>query len=169
MGTFFASRNLLEAHLFDVELDLYGQEITVYPLHKIRNNQKFENLEVLIDAIKKDEKTIRELQRTVMTFGTFDHFHPGHESYLNQAKAFGDKLVTVIALDDTVARIKDNAPDNSEQQRLTALQDLGLTNHHVQLGDPENVYSCLEQHEPEVIYLGYDQDSFDKGLETYYT
>lgn len=42
----------------------------------------------------------------VLTFGTFDIFHPGHEYYLREAKKHGDKLVTVIARDQTVKNVK---------------------------------------------------------------
>jgi len=42
----------------------------------------------------------------VMTFGTFDRFHPGHEYYLREAKKLGDSLLTVIARDVTVIKIK---------------------------------------------------------------
>ncbi|MEI6711388.1 MAG: adenylyltransferase/cytidyltransferase family protein [bacterium] len=41
-----------------------------------------------------------------MTFGTFDRFHPGHEYYLREAKKLGDTLITIVARDNTVERIK---------------------------------------------------------------
>ncbi len=43
---------------------------------------------------------------TVMTFGTFDMFHPGHEYYLSEARKLGDTLITIVARDVTVTRIK---------------------------------------------------------------
>jgi len=48
----------------------------------------------------------------VMTFGTFNIFHKGHEFYLREAKKFGDKLYVVVALDSTVLKIKDKLPKN---------------------------------------------------------
>jgi FAD synthetase len=169
MGTYFKEKQLLEAHLFDVELDLYDKDITVYPLLKTRNNTTFTNLDELIKAIKQDEHTIRNINWTVLTFGTFDHLHPGHLAYLMQAKAYGDTLVTIIALDETVKRVKDFYPDASESQRQLDVQWLGITSHIVQLGNNTNVYHCLDEWQPEVIYLGYDQQSFDTGIIKYYT
>ena len=106
MGTYFADRDLLEAHLFDIDIDLYGDELTIYPLIKIRDNQKFENLDALVSQIKQDETQVRNLQWKVLTFGTFDHTHPGHISYLTQASHYGDHLITIIALDQTVQKVK---------------------------------------------------------------
>ena len=42
----------------------------------------------------------------VMASGVFDLIHPGHISYLQQARAFGDELVVVVAWDDTVRKNK---------------------------------------------------------------
>lgn len=44
--------------------------------------------------------------KKVMTFGTFDVFHPGHLYYLREAKKLGNYLVTVVARDETVLNIK---------------------------------------------------------------
>ncbi len=169
MGTYFADKKLLEAHLFDVDIDLYDQEITIYPLFKIRENKSFDGLDALVDQINDDMALIRNISWKVLTFGTFDHLHPGHESYLEQARAYGDALITIVALDDTVTKIKGKTPDHSQGERLKALQELSIPHHLVQLGDPDHVYTCIDEHSPEVIYLGYDQHSFDEGLIAYYT
>ena len=50
----------LEAHLLDIDLDLYGKIATVEILHFIRNEQKFSNLEVLFKTIHQDIKYGRE-------------------------------------------------------------------------------------------------------------
>ena len=42
----------------------------------------------------------------VMASGVFDLIHPGHISYLQQARSFGDELVVVVACDDTVRKNK---------------------------------------------------------------
>jgi len=38
-------------------------------------------------------------KKKVMVFGTFDIFHPGHRSFLNQAKKYGNYLIVVVARD----------------------------------------------------------------------
>lgn len=45
---------ILEVHLLDFEGNLYGQRIIVQPLHKIREEKKFETFEALRDAIYSD-------------------------------------------------------------------------------------------------------------------
>ena len=47
---------IYEAHLFDYtdSVSLYGKEITIEPLHKIRNDRKFPTTEELVEQISKD-------------------------------------------------------------------------------------------------------------------
>ncbi len=45
---------LLEANIFDFDEDIYGEEIAIVPLHKIRNEQKFCSLNLLKNQIEKD-------------------------------------------------------------------------------------------------------------------
>ena len=45
---------ILEAHILDFDGDLYGKDIKIEVLDKIRNEQKFDNLEELKEQIKKD-------------------------------------------------------------------------------------------------------------------
>jgi cytidyltransferase-like protein len=45
-------------------------------------------------------------KKVVMTFGTFDVFHPGHRFYLTEARKLGNRLIVIVALDSTVEKIK---------------------------------------------------------------
>lgn len=49
----------LEVHLFDFSGDIYDQVISVQLLSKVRNERRFESIELLKDQLKEDEKTIR--------------------------------------------------------------------------------------------------------------
>ncbi len=49
----------IEVHLLDTSIDLYGKNITLYFIDRIRDEQKFENLEDLKNQIKKDEQKAR--------------------------------------------------------------------------------------------------------------
>ncbi|BDZ50991.1 riboflavin biosynthesis protein [Frondihabitans sucicola] len=51
----------VEAHLLDVSVDLYGQEVTVSFIRYIRGNLRFEGLEPLIAQMRADVDEIREL------------------------------------------------------------------------------------------------------------
>ena len=94
--------------------------------------------------------------KTVMAFGTFDIFHPGHESYFTQAKKLGDILVVVVARDENVLKIKNQAPKNDEEARKKILEASGLAD-EVVLGNLKNRYVVIEKFRPELIALGYDQ------------
>lgn len=104
--------------------------------------------------------------KTVMAFGTFDHFHAGHESYLNQAKGLGDNLIVVIARDKTVNQIKGRKPDFNEKKRIEAVTKSGIAN-KVILGESGDKYHVLRKYKPDIIALGYDQFAFTFRLEKF--
>ena len=58
----------------------------------------------------------------VMAFGTFDILHPGHLFYLAQAKKLGNKLIVIVARDNTVKRVKIRPPEHNENERLKKVQ-----------------------------------------------
>ena len=51
--------NIIEAHLFDVDFDLYDKEVVIHFRKRIRDEIKFPNLEALKEQLRCDEKTIR--------------------------------------------------------------------------------------------------------------
>lgn len=91
----------------------------------------------------------------VLTFGTFDHLHPGHLAYLNEAAEKGD-LYVIIARDNHVASIKGSAPDQSESNRAAAVQE-AFPDATVVLGDESDYMVPVRSIEPDLIVMGYDQ------------
>lgn len=59
------TRHLLEAHLIDASPDLYGKEVTIELLKKIREHQSFPNDEVLRAAIADDVQKTRQFFEAV--------------------------------------------------------------------------------------------------------
>lgn len=52
-----ADNRSIEVNIFDFDTDIYGKEITLKFIGKIRDEQKFENVEMLVKQLKKDKKT----------------------------------------------------------------------------------------------------------------
>lgn len=102
--------------------------------------------------------------KKVLAFGTFDIFHPGHESYLKQARALGDFLVVAIARDQTVKKVKGKEPLNNEQVRLNNIQKLKMVD-WVILGYLDDHYRIIQVVKPDIIALGYDQTSYTENIE----
>ena len=54
------SEKLLEVHLFDFDRDIYGVHVSVEFVHKLRDEERFDSLEILKAQIAKDEAAARE-------------------------------------------------------------------------------------------------------------
>ncbi len=93
--------------------------------------------------------------KKVLVFGTFDVFHKGHEYFLKESKKYGDKLLVVIARDETVKKVKGKNPKNNENKRKKVVEDSGLVDKAV-LGYKDDRYKIIEELKPGVICLGYD-------------
>ena len=102
--------------------------------------------------------------KKVITFGTFDNFHAGHESYLRQARALGDYLVVVVALDETVQKVKGRTPAVKEGKRKKDVEKSGIAD-KVIIGNATDKYKAIKSIRPSVIALGYDQFVFTYRLE----
>ncbi|HAP15444.1 MAG TPA: bifunctional riboflavin kinase/FAD synthetase, partial [Lactococcus sp.] len=60
--TFNGKEKTVEIHIFDKDLDLYGEKLTVLWLDKIRDMIKFESVDALIAQMKEEEKKARQYQ-----------------------------------------------------------------------------------------------------------
>ncbi|MCD6477634.1 MAG: FAD synthase [Candidatus Aenigmarchaeota archaeon] len=98
----------------------------------------------------------------VLVFGTFDIVHPGHEFFLKEAKKYGDILEVVVARDSTVKALKGN-PVNDEKKRLVRIKSLSYVD-KAYLGYKRDKYLIIEKLKPDVICLGYDQNSYTRDL-----
>ncbi|WGE90146.1 bifunctional D-glycero-beta-D-manno-heptose-7-phosphate kinase/D-glycero-beta-D-manno-heptose 1-phosphate adenylyltransferase HldE [Actinobacillus arthritidis] len=64
-------------------------------------------------------------EKIVMTNGCFDILHPGHVSYLENARKLGDRLIVAVNTDESVKRLKgESRPINDLSDRMAVLAGL---------------------------------------------
>lgn len=158
--------DIFEAHFIGYNWDLYWKVIDVIILYKIRDNIIFDNLEDLKQEIKKDLEYIKSNPDYILTFGTFDTFHLWHQFYLEQAKIYWDKLVTIIAKSENVEKFKWSTPKFDEKERLRVVRKVGISD-IVHIWDTANPLKWLDLYDPRVICLWYDQEWFVDVLREY--
>ncbi|MGB3850437.1 MAG: D-glycero-beta-D-manno-heptose 1-phosphate adenylyltransferase [Tunicatimonas sp.] len=95
-------------------------------------------------------------QRMVFTNGCFDILHRGHATYLQAAKALGDKLIVGVNSDASVRRLKGpDRPLNTENDRAYLLASLAAVD-YVTIFTEDTPYELLEQVRPDVLVKGGD-------------
>ncbi len=95
-------------------------------------------------------------EKVVFTNGCFDILHAGHVSYLEQARALGDRLVVAINDDASVTRLKGpGRPINSVDRRMAVLAGLGAVDWVVSFSE-DTPELLLEKLRPDVLVKGGD-------------
>jgi len=95
-------------------------------------------------------------EKVIMTNGCFDLLHAGHVTYLEQAKALGDRLVVAVNSDASVKQLKgESRPINGLKERMTVLSALACVDWVVAFEEetPERLYCRLL---PDVLVKGGD-------------
>jgi U32 family peptidase len=143
----------------DAEKAVKGQLMTIKTDSLARINDK-------VFLVRKSDGLLQGMttEKKVLVFGTFDLLHPGHISLFKEAKKLGDYLTVVVARNRTVEELKGRKPKINENERLEHVSELSLVDEAV-LGNTNDKYGVLERINPDVICLGYDQESFTYGLE----
>ncbi|MBP9757458.1 MAG: adenylyltransferase/cytidyltransferase family protein [Candidatus Pacebacteria bacterium] len=98
--------------------------------------------------------------KRVMVFGTFDMIHEGHLDMFRQARALvsDPQLIVSVSRDKSAERIKGVAPKHGELDRQKKVEACDLVD-EVVIGDREGFIDHIVAARPDVIGLGYDQDS----------
>jgi D-beta-D-heptose 7-phosphate kinase/D-beta-D-heptose 1-phosphate adenosyltransferase len=95
-------------------------------------------------------------ERIVMTNGCFDLLHAGHVTYLEQAKALGDRLIVAVNADASVKQLKgDTRPINKLPERMAVLAALACVDWVVAFEEetPERMYCRVL---PDILVKGGD-------------
>ncbi len=94
--------------------------------------------------------------RVVFTNGVFDLLHPGHVTYLEEARSLGDRLIVGLNADDSVQRLKGpTRPLQTEADRAVVLAGLKAVDGVVLFAEdtPLNLITALR---PNVLVKGGD-------------
>ncbi len=100
----------------------------------------------------------------VMASGVFDIIHPGHISYLQQARSYGDELIVVVACDDTVRRRK-HEPITPDYMRAKIVENLKPVDKAIVGTNTGDFFDTVRSVDPDIIVLGFDQNFDEKDLE----
>ncbi|MFT4922334.1 MAG: FAD synthetase, partial [Haloarculaceae archaeon] len=98
----------------------------------------------------------------VVAQGTFDILHPGHIHYFEEAAAMGDQLHVIVARSPNVTHKPD--PIVPVHQRVEMVEALDPVD-HAREGHPEDIFVPIENIDPDVIALGYDQHHDEEAIE----
>ena len=97
----------------------------------------------------------------VVAQGTFDLLHPGHVHYLREAATYGEELHVIVARGQNVTHKP--APILSDRQRLETVDAIDAVD-EAHLGHPVDIFVPIEELDPAVIVLGYDQHHDDDAI-----
>ena len=102
--------------------------------------------------------------KTGMVFGVFDGLHDGHRHLLSEATKRCEKLIIVVTLDVVVSILKNHPPKYSYEDRVKAIVDFN-PNLAIVPSDPTlGGWSILDRHQPDMIFLGYDQHAIEREM-----
>uniref|UniRef100_A0A7C3VEY2 FAD synthase n=1 Tax=Archaeoglobus fulgidus TaxID=2234 RepID=A0A7C3VEY2_ARCFL len=102
-----------------------------------------------------------KMKRRVVATGTFDIIHPGHVTFLREAKKLGDELIVIVAREKNV-RHKPK-PVVPEEQRRKVVEAIKYVDKAI-LGDEEDIFRPIMELKPDVIVLGHDQHFNEEWL-----
>jgi len=102
----------------------------------------------------------------VLAGGVYDILHLGHLAVLTEAKTHGDALVVVVATDVTVETLKGRRPVFPEEDRRALVESLKPVDAAI-LGYEDvgmGYEQVISEVKPDVIALGYDQDTLARTV-----
>lgn len=95
-------------------------------------------------------------EKIVMTNGCFDILHPGHVSYLANARKLGDRLIVAVNTDESVKRLKgEMRPINDLDSRMAVLAGLSSVDWLVSFSE-ETPQRLISEVLPDVLVKGGD-------------
>lgn len=103
----------------------------------------------------------------VLVFGVFDIIHDGHRFFLKNAKKLGTDLTVAVATDVSVEKLKGTRPHNYQSIRMENIRNLGVADQVIIGDDALNDWVVIKKIRPDIVALGYDQNSLGEALSRY--
>jgi diphthine synthase len=105
-------------------------------------------------------------KNTIVITGSFDIIHPGHIHFFQQAKKQlpNADLIVVVARDSSIREFKDRDPILPEDHRLKVLRSLYLVDKAILGNEGSDKIKIIEEINPDLIVLGYDQWISEENL-----
>lgn len=137
---------------------LGAASVTLEELHTALHEPRAEDTGIQAEESMADQMAAARLrgETIVMTNGCFDILHAGHISYLEKARALGDRLIIAVNDDDSVKRLKgETRPLNPLEDRMKVLEALSCVDWVVPFSEdtPERLISRLL---PDILVKGGD-------------
>ncbi len=113
------------------------------------------------------ERQMKKKRKIVLASGTFDLLHLGHVKYLEDAKKTGGrnaKLVVIVARDETVQKRKNLKPIMPEDHRRALVESLKVVDEAILGFQDLDILAVIEKLKPDVIAVGYDQNSIEEQV-----
>ena len=102
-----------------------------------------------------------QAQRTVLTYGTFDLFHPGHVQLLRRARSLGTRLVVGLSTDEFNA-LKGKQSVMSFEDRKSVLEACRYVDEVFLEESLERKREYIERYRADILVMGDDwQGKFD--------
>ena len=105
-----------------------------------------------------------------MASGVFDLLHLGHVRFLEEARKAGGpnaELIVIVARDNTVQKRKGKKPIMSEDQRCALVESLKVVDCAMLGFKGFDIAKVIEKIKPNIIAIGYDQESMGKTVHKY--
>lgn len=99
---------------------------------------------------------------TVITFGTFDLFHYGHNNILQRCQNYGDNIIVGVSSDDLNIRKKNMKPFESLDERMNNIINSGYVTDVFIEEFLELKNNYIKQHDSNILIMGDDwKDKFN--------
>ena len=99
-----------------------------------------------------------------MVFGVFDGLHEGHKHFLREARTKCERLIVVVTHDGVSLKRKGFPPKHALEERIARIKDFDATLTVIPGDTEDDSWHILDEHDPERIFLGYDQGAIGEAL-----